>query len=112
MNVLENIKKIRIENHINQELIAEALGCDVGNYSKIENGIQKLTVDRLEIIANVLRVRVIDLFTYPQKFVDKTTIENAEKISVTFEVSPDKRDILLNLVTGETKKTELNAAKN
>jgi len=103
MKVLENIKELRAKHGVNQETIAEALSCDVGNYSKIENGIQKLTVDRLEIIAKVLRVRVIDLFTYPQIFEDKATFENSERISITFEVSPDKRDILLNLVTGEKR---------
>ena len=50
-------------------------------------------------IAEVLKVDVIYLFTYPKTYVDASTIENSEKILVTFEVSPDKRDILLNLVT-------------
>jgi len=47
----------------------------------------------------VLKVDLLYLFTYPKIYVDKDAIENYEKISVTFEVSPDKRDILLNLVT-------------
>jgi len=99
MNIIENIKSMRLEKGIIQEVLAEALGFDVANYSRIENGKQELKVSQLEIIANVLKVDVIDLFTYPKIFVDKESISNAERISVTFEVSPDKRDILLNLVT-------------
>lgn len=99
MNIIENIKIIRLEKGIKQEVLADALEFDVANYSRIENGKQELKVSQLEIIANVLKVEVIDLFTYPKIFVDKESISNAERISVTFEVSPDKRDILLNLVT-------------
>lgn len=99
MKVLENIKSIRLEKGITQEVLSDALGFDVANYSRIETGKQELRVSQLEIIAKVLQVEIIDLFTYPKIFVDKNSIDNAERISVTFEVSPDKRDILLNLVT-------------
>ena len=103
MDIIKNIKAIRLEKKINQDQIAEALGFDIANYSRIENGKQELKVKQLEIIANVLGVTVIDLFTYPKHYVDNDTIKESERISVTFEVSPDKRDILLNLVTGGKK---------
>lgn len=99
MEITKNIKTLRLERGVNQETIADALEFDIANWSRIENGKQELKVNQLETIAKVLRVDVIDLFTYPKKFVDKDTVENAERISVTFEVSPDKRDILLSLVT-------------
>lgn len=99
MNILANIKSMRIDKRINQEEIADALGFDVANYSRIENGKQDLKVKQLEIIANVLHCTVIDLFTYPKKYVDKDGVPQSERISVTFEVSPDKRDVLLSLVT-------------
>lgn len=99
MKVIDNIKNIRLEKGIIQEVLADALNFDVANYSRIENGKQELKVSQLEIIANVLEVDIIDLFTYPKKFVDQNLIDKAERISVTFEVSPDKKDILLNLVT-------------
>ena len=99
MNVVQNIKEIRLQKGINQDLIADALNFDIANWSRIENGKQELKVDHLEKIANVLNVSVIDLFTYPEVYVNRKSIEEAERISVTFEVSPDKRDILLSLVT-------------
>jgi len=98
MNVIDNIIKIRKEKGISQEDIALAIHCDASNWNKIENGRQQLKVNLLAKIADVLKVDVIYLFTYPKTYVDASTFENNEKISVTFEVSPDKRDILLNLV--------------
>lgn len=105
MKVVENIKSIRLDKGIIQEVLADALDFDVANYSRIENGKQELRVSQLEIIAKTLRVDVIDLFTYPKIYVDKESIANADRISVTFEVSPDKRDILLNLVTKKQERT-------
>lgn len=103
MEILKNIKSIRIEKGINQENVAEALSCDVTNYSKIESGKQHLRVSQLEKIAECLSVNIIDIFTYPKVFVDKDSIKNNERIAVTFEVSPDKKDILLNLVMKDQK---------
>ena len=99
MNVINNIIKIRKEKGISQEDIAFAINCDASNWNKIENGKQQLKVNHLAKIAEILKVDIIYLFTYPKTYVDASTVENYEKISVTFEVSPDKRDILLNLVT-------------
>lgn len=104
MDIIKNIKNIRLEKGVNQEVIANELGFDIANWSRIENGKQELKVGQLEKIAKVLQVEVIDLFTYPKKYVDKDEVGSAERISITFEVSPDKRDILLNLVTKEGSK--------
>ena len=100
MDIIDNIKKIRAEKGLNQLDIALAIGCSDSNWSKIENGKQLLKVNQLSKIADALGVSVVDLITYPKKFVDSSTIENYERISVTFEISPDKRDVLLKLVTG------------
>lgn len=99
MNVIENIKKIRLEKGVTQLDIALALDFKESNWNKIENGKQFLKVNHLAKIADVLGVSVVDLFTYPKKYVDSSIIQKPERISVTFEVSPDKRDILLKLVT-------------
>ena len=47
-------------------------------------------------------MEVADIFTYPKKYVDsETVVGNADKVSVTFEISADKREHLLKLVMGE-----------
>ena len=43
-------------------------------------------------------MRDIDIYTYPVVYTEENSIQT-ERISVTFEVSPDKRDMLLKLVT-------------
>jgi transcriptional regulator with XRE-family HTH domain len=73
MNVIDNIVKIRKEKGISQEYIAFAIHCDASNWNKIENGKQQLKVNHLAKIAEVLKVEVIDLFTYPKKYVDAST---------------------------------------
>lgn len=107
VSVIENIKTIRLKKGINQEVIAEALNFETANWSRIENGKQELRVSQLEKIANCLQVSVIDLFTYPEVYVKREEASSYERISVTFEVSPDKRDILLNLVTKQDKNSKL-----
>lgn len=95
--VVENIKKIRLDYGIKQSVIAKAVEIDVSSWSKIERGQQRLTVDMLEKISNCLNMRVIDLFTYPEKYV-KQNKECNEKVSVTFEVPVECRDLLFQIV--------------
>lgn len=98
--LLSNIREIRQIKGVSQEFMSAKLKMDTGNYSKIENGKQRLLVSHLGIIANIFECDVIDLFTYPKKYIDKDLLSNeTERISVTFEISPDKRDILLSLIT-------------
>lgn len=100
MDVIENIKLIRTQNGINQNILADALSVDVSVISNIEKGKRQLKVVELDIIAKCLNVSVIDLFTYPQKYVDSNIYSQHNKVSVTFEVSPSERDQLLKIVTG------------
>ena len=69
MNVVENIKTIRLEKGISQKILADSLGVDISSISNVENGKRELKVSELAIIANCLGVDVIDLFTYPKKYI-------------------------------------------
>ena len=101
-NILENIKEIRKEKGYGQEYMALQLEMSQAGYALWEKGERELTYNNLSRIADILNVPVIDIITYPQKFVDVSTIPTKqEKVSVTFEVDPQKRDYLLRLVTGE-----------
>jgi transcriptional regulator with XRE-family HTH domain len=101
-NILVNIRKIREEMQLSQENVAEELGIAQNSYGLIENGKRKLSYDNLAQIAKCFQLNVIDVITYPKKYVDKDLYDgNPERISVTFEISPDKKDILLSLVTNK-----------
>lgn len=102
MNIPKNIKAIRLEKGINQEIIADAIGFDTSNYSRIENGKQELKANQLADIAKALDVDITYLLTYPKKYVDIETYKDKyDKVSITFEVSPEKRDYLLSLLNNK-----------
>lgn len=99
-NVAANIRAIRIEKGITQEVLAEALHVDPAVISNLENGKRDLKVKELEIISKCLMEDdILYLFTYPRRYVDAATVGvKDDKVSVTFEVSRKKRDYLLHLV--------------
>ena len=101
-NILKNIEEIRRKKGVKQSVIAQALGVTQSAYSNYITRSSDIYYNRLSQIANVLGVPVIDIITYPKEYVDKNSIcEETERVSVTFEVSPDKKDYLLKLVMGE-----------
>ena len=69
--------------------MADALSMDVAGYNRIENGKQALKVNQLEEIANLLKLRIIDLFTYPEVY-ELRYKQNSTKITVEFDVSPNE----------------------
>lgn len=100
--IIKNIIEIRNKQRITQDYVARFLEISHPSYSRIENGSIALSYKKLAEIASCFQMSVIDIITYPKRFVSEdSSAENNERISVTFEVSPDKRDYLLKLVTGE-----------
>jgi transcriptional regulator with XRE-family HTH domain len=64
-NVGRRIAQIRLGLGISQERLAERLNCSVQWVSRVEAG-ENLTIHTLARVANVLRVRVVELFEPPQ----------------------------------------------
>jgi transcriptional regulator with XRE-family HTH domain len=93
MEIIQNIKIIRLQRNVTQEVMAESLTIDVAGYNRIENGKQELKVSQLEKIANLLKLRVIDLFTYPEIY-ELRNKQNSTKVTVEFDVSSNE---MLNL---------------
>lgn len=102
MEIYEAIKVIRLQKAINQQVIADALNLDVAVVSNIENGKRELRVKELEIISKALGIPVIDLFTYPDKYV-KTTQKEEEPIEAVLQIKlrKEKKEQVLKLVFGE-----------
>ena len=109
MNVVKNIREIRLQKSISQSAIADELGVDVAVISNIEKGKRELRVSDLEKIAKVLRMSVIDILTYPKIFVESTsnTLEPVEAI-LQIRLQKDKKDQVLKLVFGENNLEILN----
>ena len=109
MNAIENIRLIRVEKGIPQKKIADALNVDISVISNIETGKRELKVSELEIIAKSLEVSVIDLFTYPEKYVSINNI-NYDDIAatLTIQLRKEKKDQVLRLVFGDNNLEILN----
>lgn len=63
--ILHNIRKAREQKSYTQEYIAQQLGIDTKSYSNIENGVSKLSIDRMLKIAEILE-------TAPESFLNPT----------------------------------------
>jgi transcriptional regulator with XRE-family HTH domain len=63
MSIGEKIKEVREARHFSQEAVAKALGLSVTSYAKIERNEVEVTVNRLEQIAEVLKVKTWAFFS-------------------------------------------------
>ena len=101
MNIHESIKQIRQRKSISQQAIAAALGVDVAVISRIECGARPLKVPELGKIAAALGVSVVDLITYPKKYVERDEIhESPLDVVLQIRLSKDQADQVLHLVFG------------
>ena len=108
MKVIENIKEIRLEKGIPQKLLADALSVDDSVISNIEKGKRELKVSELEIIANCLGVEVIDLFTYPRKYVPEGKEPDDVEAILQIRLKRDRKEQVLKLVFGDNNLEILN----
>ena len=61
MNVHEKIRKLRETKHWSQEEMAERMSMSLNGYAKIERGETKLHLDKLEQIAQILDIDIVEL---------------------------------------------------
>ncbi len=66
-----NIRKVRESKGFSQEYMANVLDISQASYARLENEDTKVTVDRLQKIAEILETSIIDFFD-----ADKITIQN------------------------------------
>ncbi len=68
----QHIAELRKARHLTQVQLAKAVGCSVEFISLVERGINAPSVARLEDFARAVRVRVVDLFTFPDRKMPRT----------------------------------------
>lgn len=61
MAIGKNIKKLRLLRNYTQKYIAQALGTSHANYGKMENGVIKISQQRVEKIATILQVTLVEI---------------------------------------------------
>lgn len=63
----DKIKAIRTIRKLSQEDVAFELGITIAAYSRIENNHSDITLSRIEQIAKVLQMSIIELFMFGEK---------------------------------------------
>lgn len=96
-NILENIKKIRDELGYSQEFVGERLGMAQASYGLIENGKRQLRYDMLEQIAIIFKMPVIDIITYPKKYLPICS-SDIKKRRVTLQIDIEDEDIKADVI--------------
>lgn len=100
--LIQNIIQIRNSKGLTKRSMAEALGINEASYGRIENGKIALSYRQLADIARTLQISVIDIITYPDKYV-KSEAPGEEPVEAVLQIKlkKDKKDQVLKLVFGE-----------
>lgn len=92
MNSLyKNIEAIRKKKEIKQEVLASKMGITQSAYSQLFTRNKDLKYNRLLQIADILEVTVIDIISYPVKYIPENTQ------SIDCQNCKDKDDIIRHL---------------
>ena len=107
--ILENIKQIRKNQKLTKREVANALCMSEANYGRIENGHAALQFRHLAKIASLFGMGVIDVLSYPDKYVQETS-PKAEPVEAVLQIKlkKDKKDQVLRLVFGNNNLEILN----
>lgn len=68
MKTYEKIRELRESNHWTQEELAKKIALSPQGYAKIERGETRLTLDRLEQLANIFDVEIGELISSDNHF--------------------------------------------
>lgn len=102
LQILKNIREIRLSKKLSQENTADVIGIDTSTYSKIENGKIDLTIDRLAELAHYFEMRTIDILTWPNIYVDQNDRPELKRVKAILQIELDheKKEQVLKLVFG------------
>lgn len=106
--VTENIRKILNDKNLTQTSVAEYAGLSQGQMSKIMNGAGNFTTWQLSKIASGLGMRLIDLFTYPEKYGPIREDSDEMTASITIQLKDEKKAQILKLLFGDKNLKLLN----
>ena len=113
-SVIANVVKIRNDKGMKQASVAAEIDIDSSTYSKIESGQIGLSIERLAQIASCFKMSIIDVITYPKKYVDIENLPEEErgryksKVILQIELEEEKKEQVLKVVFGEQNMEILN----
>jgi len=93
-----------MQQGVTKRSVANAMGINEASYGRIESGSIALSFNHLAQIASALRVSVVDIITYPDKYakVENGVVE-AEPIEAVLQIKlqKSKKDQVLRLIFGD-----------
>ena len=101
-NVLKNIIQIRNSQGLTKRSMAASMNINEASYGRIESGKIALSYHDLAQIASIFQMSVIDVITYPDKFVkNDPQFEEPVEAVLQIKLKKDKKDQVLKLIFGE-----------
>ena len=91
IDIIKNIEEIRQKKGIKQSVMGEKLGTTQSGYSNFVNRNTDMPFSRISQIADILGVPVIDIITWPEKYVP------ADSLSPECDKCREKDEIISNL---------------
>jgi len=104
--VVENLIKIMNDKKLSKSSFANLIEFPEAKWNKIANGKQRLSVNELLIIAEKLRMREIDIFTYPKKFREIDSRNEEIDAQLTIKLKENLKQQVLEMIFG-SKNVEL-----
>lgn len=92
------IKEIREAFGLSTYQMAERMKCTQATYSRFERAKTKTDLNRLEEFARALNMSIVDVITYPERYVlfsEKERVESIPEVTIQLKVSEKKRDTIL-----------------
>lgn len=102
------IKQLRELKSYTQEYMADKLNVSNSTYSRIETGMQDITISRLAEIATVLDVEAWELLAPDGSAVESRASEDPVEAVLQIKLGKNKRDQVLRLVFGDNDLEILN----
>ncbi|MCL2246908.1 MAG: helix-turn-helix domain-containing protein [Lentimicrobiaceae bacterium] len=98
--VLENIRILRESKGYSQEFMAELLKMTQSAYARFERGATKTDLKTVSLVAKVLEMHLIDIITYPERYVNikdisKEIVTSEPEVILQIKVTGQKRDQIL-----------------
>lgn len=100
-DILRNIDAIRRDKGYSQEYLASQIGMKQAGLSLIMSGERELKYNTLLQIANALQVSVIDIITYPDKYVLRKDYDVSTETILQIKLDNEKKEQVLKIVFGE-----------
>lgn len=107
--VLQNVRNIMNDKKLKQSTVADFIGVSESQISKILNGNTMLSIEQLSKFSRAVKMPVIDVITYPDKYVQLVTNEQ-EPVEAILQIKlrKEKKEQVLKLVFGENNIEILN----